>query len=491
MAQSLYDFTDLAEATKSLLGYFVHTWYLHYLGLIVANFRRLQEHGMLKSLTEPTPLGAALVFDFSALDIEKITYINGIYFYILSCHKNANWRLMNRHEGKQVLYLRGFDIEASLSAGGNMAVGVSSVDATQFNWKLGKLLAHDCSLFKILSPKDVYWETVDAQRHFYGDFEGMIRLAGHPMRSIYLNAARWQEGVTALLDRMDHFVVYVSSTTASAIWEIEQLIPEDRRSRVTVVFDEKAIETKKMQEGYQDKIVHDQGDHVIWSKQAHPLDLNVSQFRELLAQKFLVTSPQEFEANIEEHRRGIQASSGPLGPGARETSFDFDFRPALDLDKLNELRDFSASIQSEVEASTGAKGIVCLPLFLNLVQLRTFMTLLLGEHADTGRALAAYAAVIEGAQEYYTRPGPKPGDLSEEGRERNLKLLEDHLGMAQHIGSRMLSYGKSSEFGNYSKYATAEFAAEHDRTKTAVDRFFTEVASRPVEGPKPESNNES
>jgi len=81
--------------------------------------------------------------------------------------------------------------------------------------------------------------------------------------------------------------------------------------------------------------------------------------------------------------------------------------------------------------------------------------------------------------------------ISQVGGERHRADALDHLGMAQHIGSRMLSYGKSGEFGNYSKYATAEFAAVHDRTKTAVDRFFTEVASLPVEDHKPESNNES
>ena len=475
---AIFDFSFLADASASLLGYFVHTWFVHYLSVIAGNFARLQEHGLIRSLTEATPLGASVVFDFTALNIEKATYINGIYFYILSCHKNANYRLMNRYEGKQVLYLRGFDIEGSLASGGNLAMGFSSIDATQFNSTLGKLLRPHFELFKALSPKDVYWETVEAQHYFYGDFEGMIRLAGQPMRSIYVNALQWKEDIAHLLDRMDYFIVYVSSTTESALWELEQLISDDRRTRVTVVFDEEAIKTKKMHLGFQDKAEKDFGDKLIWFKQGSPIDLNVAQFRELLSQRFLVTTPDAFEKDIEEHRRRIQGSSARLAPGARETWLDFRFHPALDDNKLKELRDFSARIQAEIAACTGEKGIACLPLFLNLVQLRIFMTLLMGEHAETGRALAAYAAVMRRALDYYSRPGEKPGDLSEEGRERNLSLLEDHLGMAEHIGSRMLSCGKSHEFDDFSAFATAEFAAAFAPAEAAVAKFFNRVAAR-------------
>lgn len=475
---AFFDFRFLADASATLLGYFVHTWYVHYLSVIAGNFRRLEELGLIRSLTEATPRGAAAVFDFTALNVEKATYINGIYFYILSCHKNANFRLMHRSEGKQVLYLRGFDVEESLAAGGNLATGFSSMDATQFNWKLGELLGPHCALFKALSPKDVYWETADAQRYFYGDFEGMIRFAGRPMSSIYVNALRWKEDIGHLFDRMDHFIIYVSSTTESALWELEQLTTEERRTRVTVVFDEEAIDKKKMHLGFQEQARVDFGDKLIWSKKGSPVELNLAQFREQLAQKFLVTTPEAFEKDIEEHRRRIEKSSARLGPGARETWIDFHFHPALPEEKLQELRDFSAGIQAEIAASTGEKGIVCLPLFLNLVQLRVFMTLLMGEHAETGRALAAYAAVMRGALDYLSGPGEKPGALSEEGRTRNLGLLEDHLGMAEHIGSRMLSYGKSHEFDNFSAFATAEFGAVFDRTKAAVDRFFEKVAAR-------------
>jgi len=407
-------------------------------------------------------------------------YINGIYFYILACHKGANHGLMNRYEDKQVLYLRGFDIEESVASGGSQAVGFSSVDAAQFNWTLGRLLAsRDFRVFKVLSPKDVYWETVEAQRYFYSEFADMIPLARQPMRSIFLNALRWKEGVADLLDRMDHFVVYVPSISESALWELQQLDTDDRRGRVTVVFDQDAIEKKEMHLGLQQKLQNDLGDKLIWRKEGPAPDLTAAELRERLSREFLLTTPEAFEKEIEEHRRRIAADSARLPPGARETWLDCEFYPALDTDKLKALREFAARIQALVAAGTGEKGITCLPLFLNHVQMRIFMTLLMGEHHETGLALAAYAAVMQGALDYFGRPGKKAGDLSEEGRERHLAMLQDHFEMARHIGLRMLSFGKSHEFGDYSAIAAAEFEATVDRTMGAVGKFLETVRSRP------------
>lgn len=59
---AIFDFSFLADASASLLGYFVHTWFVHYLSVIAGNFARLQEHGLIRSLTEATPLVASVVF---------------------------------------------------------------------------------------------------------------------------------------------------------------------------------------------------------------------------------------------------------------------------------------------------------------------------------------------------------------------------------------------------------------------------------------------
>lgn len=84
----VFDFRFLDDATKSLLGYFVHTWYRHYLAVITENFRRLFELGLIKNLSEPTEMGRySMLFNFNALNMEKISYINGIYFYILAARR--------------------------------------------------------------------------------------------------------------------------------------------------------------------------------------------------------------------------------------------------------------------------------------------------------------------------------------------------------------------------------------------------------------------
>ena len=267
---------------------------------------------------------------------------------------------------------------------------------------------------EILSPKDVEWEANAASRYFYGDLGGVIPLARQSMLSVYANASRWKDDVNFLIDRMDHFVIYVSSLTESALWEIAQLDTDERRGRVTIVFDEEAIHNKEAHLGFQDQMQHDPTQKVIWRKEGPAPRQTAAELRDELSRKFLVTTPDAFEKDIEEHRRRINASSARLAPGARETWLDFRFRPAVAEEKLGEIREYSHWVQSQIDAATGAKKITCLPLFLNLIQLRVFVTLLMGEHDETGRALAGYAAVIQGASDYYSRPGHKAGDQSVE-----------------------------------------------------------------------------
>jgi hypothetical protein len=471
-----YNFRFLDDATKMLLGYFVHTWYRHYLAGITENYRRLFQNGIIKNLTEPADEGHySMLFDFNALNMEKISYINGIYFYILAAHKGANYSLMHRHEKKQVLYLRGYDFEGSLTTGEGYAMGFASVDTMQFTDKLGELLSQNCQLYKIMSPKDVYWETAAAQKYFYGNFGDMIPLARYRMCSFFLNALSWQDDVTFLLDRMDHYLVYVSSITPSVLWELEQLATDKRRDRVTVIFDEEAIRNKKMQIGVRDGMQKKFGDKLIWSKKETPPPINPEQFRKTLSEKFLVTDPDSFEKDIEMHRQRISQSSAHLPPGKREAWLEFRFKPSLENSLLKELHNFSAEIENHISDWTGDRGIDCLPLFLNFVQFRIFMTLLLGDHFETGRALAAYTAIMQGTYDYYTAPGEKAGALSEEGRERHLNMLTDHLEMARHIGWCMLSFGKSNEFDDLRILAETTFNAVFSKTKAAVDCFFATV----------------
>jgi hypothetical protein len=482
MSPAALDLRFLDEATSSLLGYFVRTWFGKYLGVVFANIQRYLENGLISGLAAPTDAGRyTVLFDFGAIHLENLVYVNGIYFYVLAAHKSANSRLMRRDDAKHVLYLRGYDYEGSVATGGGMAAGFSSTDTIRFTLTLGKLFPPDTQpvrVFKVLSPKDVYWETVDAQRYFYTDYAKVIAVGRYPIRSVFLNALRWQEGVATLLDRMDHFIVYVSSITDSVLWELAQLDRDDRRERVTVVFDEDAIENKDLQLDLRDRMRATYGDMLIWAKAGASPELTVADLRAHLTSKFLVTTREEFERDIDTHRRRIAESSAHLAPGARETWLDFHFHPALDEAALRQLRDFSDQMHAHIEAWTGERGIDCLPAFLDLVQLRIFTTLLLGEHHETGRALASYAAVMKAAHEYYSAPGVTVGALSPERRDEHLSMLDKHLDQAAGIGFSLLSFGRSHEFDDFRKPARATYDATFTRTKSAVDRFFATAAAR-------------
>ena len=150
-----------------------------------------------------------------------------------------------------MLYLRGFDFEAAFSTGGGMAAGLSTMDTEGFTLKLPSLLER--RLFKVLSPKEVDWETVSSER-YYDDFDAMIQGINQRPAAVYLNALHWKQGVLELIPRMDHYVVYVSSLTESALWELDQLHTDQRRGRVTVVFDEDAIGKKASQLALQEAL---------------------------------------------------------------------------------------------------------------------------------------------------------------------------------------------------------------------------------------------
>jgi hypothetical protein len=194
--------------------------------------------------------------------------------------------------------------------------------------------------------------------------------------------------------------------------------------------------------------------------------VNTVALREVLSQKFLVTTPEAFWKDIEQHRRRIAACSAPLAPGERETWLDFRFYPALEPDRLQRLRDFSAWVEERV-ARPGA--ITCLPLFLNLVQLQIFMTLLLGEQDRTGLALASYAAVMQGALDYYSC-----GGLSEQ----QLGALQEHREMSQYIGETLLGCGKSHEFASIFEAAVVAFRTAFDQTLASVRTFFDIASAR-------------
>jgi hypothetical protein len=471
------DIAVLEDSAKSLLGYFVHRWFHEYLVVVNEAIRGLYKDGLITSLIAPTEQGRRTLFDFRALVPDKLQYLVGIYLYVYLCHKYANYRLMHRFEGKQVLFLRGYDFEGAISSSGT-ALGFYSTDTMQFGATLRSLLGQDdFVLFKVASPLDVYWETIDAQRYFDGDYDGMQRLIGQRPASLYLNARKWQEGVSHLLDRMDHYVAYVSSLTESAIWELDQLDTDARRRRVTVVFDEEAIADKEGRAEFPRALAERFDWQLGWSKDGLPPPRTASDVLKYLSERFLVTTKNEFEEQIDRHRRRIGASAAPLGPGDRETWIDFLFRPAVEPSRQAELHDIAAELEAIVAAAT-RDGFDCLPLFLAHVQLRIYTTLLLGQHDETGHALAAYAGIMRGAMDYYEPPGERIGALSAGNRDYLLATLRAHHDAGRDMGTTLLACGKSHEFDSIFTAATLTFNATFDAARAAVAHFFEQHGGR-------------
>lgn len=477
-ARYFLDLRFLFEASKNLHGYLIHTWFTHYLDVIVANVRRLLDRGAVGPEGQPTEqTDFRMMFDFDALDIEKVTYLVGFYMYVMASHKKANFFLMREEPTRRVLYLRGFDYEGATATGGGMAVGYSSTHTTRFNRILAEQLRPEFEIFTALSPRDLFWETSGAQRYFHGDYDGLIRASSNPIRSVHLNANHWREDVAWLLDRMDHFVVYVSSITESVLWELELLRDSGRAADVTVVFDEDAIDNKEMQEGLQEAMGRRHVGDVLWSK-GRPDDERPTpaELRDRLARSFVVVSPDGFVDGIEAHRSRIREASSPLAVGSREDPLPFRFFPALDPEPLERIRDFDGAVDAEIAARIAERSITNLPWFLNLVQLRIYTSLMLGRHDQTGRALAVYGAVVETVRR---RLMAEASDgLSAEQRAAALSRAEEHAGMAAYAAPRLMALGETHQFGDYSAQARTTYDELFAAAAEAVESFFAEAGRR-------------
>ncbi|NTW82082.1 MAG: hypothetical protein HGB36_01760 [Chlorobiaceae bacterium] len=466
-ADDQIDFVLLDEAAKKLFGYYVYRKFRLYLSSITRVLNLQLQEGLCEGLTRPTARGRAVPFDFRSLDFDVLIEIIGVYTYVLSCHMSANRRLLNRYDGKQVLYLRGYDFEAAFAVGGELAAGISTMDTEGFTLKLPSFL--QLRLFKVLSPREVDWETVTAER-YYGDFGKLIQWINQRPAAVYLNALHWKQGVLELIPRMDHYIVYVSSLTESALWELEQLNTDQRRDRVTVVFDEKAITKKESQLAIQSAMDGRLG-KAVWTKQGGSPSLTAAQVRDGLAEVFRVMSPDEFEANIEDVKRRIDASNAELKPGERETRLDFEFYPAVPEADLTRLQEMSATLEKLFE--TGQSGpIDSLPLYVSQLQLRICTTLLFGDHAATGLALAAYSAVMQSAYDYYSQTGERTDDLSEEDRDRLLTKLDKHVALSEYAGLRLIACGRSHEFMEPSEQANAAWDEIFAATRANADKVF-------------------
>lgn len=459
-----HDFRLLAEASKTLHGYLLHTWFMHHLSLIEANTRRWIEHGVLGEDGRPDPhTGYRLFFDFSAIDLEKLTYLIGLYSYILASHKKANSVLVSGSPAKRVLYLRGFDFEGSVGASSSVAMGYSSSDTLRFTHTLGEQLYGEFEVFTALSPRDLFLETIGAQKYFHGDYDRLVQIASEPIRSVYLNARHWQDDVADLVDRVDAFVVYVSAMTESVFWELELLIRKQRNAQATVVFDEEAIGNKEIQIGMDERMEQMFPGKLLWSnRRSKKVAANAKELRERLSRNFLVVSPDEFFASIDSHKARMADAHGPAD-APRNAPLPFRFAPAVDAAALRAIEEVHRSLGEEIDGRIASRAITNLPWFLNQVQLRIFTSLMLGRHDQTGRAMAVHAAAMDVSLERMPELRPE---------ERN--VLQQHSDAGHYLSQTLMAYGQSHEFGSYLAKAVEVHEGIVASTSAAVHAFYDE-----------------
>lgn len=468
--------TPLYEGARALLGYFVYNGYSAYLNLPLGNLRNWWNAGLIGEDGRPTALFRRVVFDFNAFDLEKLATLCALYFHIYASHKQANAHLLRDSPKKRVLYLRGFDDEAAVAATDTVAVGISTVDTQRFNLRLGAGLGDAFELFKALSPKDVYWETLGHADHAYGDYGTIIRAANAPIRSFYLNARHWQADIAWLAPRMDYFVVYVSSITESLLWELHHLIDAGHAARTTVVFDREAILTKNLHAGFYAALPGLRIGALRWrpDRQVKPTDA-IDALRGELEKAFTVVSADDFEAALPALATRIQAASGPLPSAERVGWLDFRFAPALDDAALARLRGLDEALAAEIDPEHG-EPIGCLPYRINQVLLRVFTALLFGAHRDAGTALAVYAGTLQAALDFYTAAGRINERVPATDTPRYLDLLRDHCRSAADIAWHFLCAGDCHDFGDHTAAARTTHTHHVEAARAATAHFLAETA---------------
>ena len=443
---TIRDATPLYEAARRLHGYFLFRWLREYLNVVLGNIHRWWQADLLGADGRPNVAFRQCLIDFNALDLEILAQLCGLYFYIHASHKKANHALLQQTTARRVLYLRGFDYQAAVGVGGGMAMGFSTVDSTRFNHRLGALLAHDCEVYKALSPLDLERETLALERHFYGDYPALMRVCSAPIHSLFLHADHWQRDVAHLAGRMDYFVVYLSSLSESVLWELQYLRDHGHAGRASVIFDRDAILTKNVHASFYTALPGLAIGKALWLPDRQPLsEAHIDAFRAELETCFTVIPADDFDTQAEALRARVLAASGPLPPGRRESSLPFRFYPALAKPERRALHRLDAALAREVAPDTG-EPLSCLPFRLGQLQLRVFTALALGDHPGAAQALAIYAGIMDALLAFYTRSGRIADGVPADELPAWLAIFRDHRDTAANIARHFLAAGPGDRF---------------------------------------------
>lgn len=433
------DLTPLDSAARALLGYFVYRQYRDFLGALTLNLQRWVHAGLLGEDGQPAALFKRVVFDFNALDLEALTRVCGVNYVVRASHEKAN-RVLRREGAKpRVLYLRGYDYEVATTPAPGSGMGMNTVDTARFTALLGEALGGAVRLFMVMSPKDVAREAERLQRHFYSDYPAIDKGCSQPIRGFCLQAHRWQADVATLATQMDAYVVYVSSITDSARWELDWLRRNGMASRTTVVLDRTAIETKALHTGIHDQLPGGQMGQPVWlSPKPHHTSADIEALQAELSQVFTVVTPESFEAGASALAARLCGDLAPGGVRPAVAGLPFGWQPALEPDALAALHTLHAQLGRGIDPLDPGP-IECLPLYLNQLLLRLHTSLLLGAHTDAGQALAIYSGCMGAALAHYAAVGRINERVPAEQTSDYLAVLRDHRDTTRHIGGSFVA----------------------------------------------------
>ncbi|MDQ3789083.1 MAG: hypothetical protein M3422_17790 [Actinomycetota bacterium] len=474
------DLPLLFEMSKKLHGFLFHDWCGRYLGSVAESLRRLSEQGYLGADWQPSPAtDHLLALDVDALDLEKLTDIVGLYFYIYASHKATNRRLAGDPGVRRVLYLRGFEYQTDIGIGpagkAGLAYTLMTPDSWYFTHNLAERLRGEFGLLATLAPEDVYFARYDAKRYFDRlDYLGVMNMAARSPSAFYLNARHWRHDLAKIADRVDYFVVYLSSLTESSLWEISLLREKGRQSDVTIVFDPDAAQAKQSQADFDTNFARHVSGTVIWPGAAvHDREMTADQWHDRLSSEFHVVPPERFFASLDHIRQRIASASGPACPDERRVPIEFRFEPAADPSDVDKLHKLQRQLMSVTRALAEERSITNLPWYLNVLRVAVLAGLMLGRHDESGRALARYAATVSVLRDRFFPDGRTPADgVTVADPARLLDTLADHSSAAETIGWTLLSLGKSDEFGDYRRLATDSYDEEFGVTRSAVESFM-------------------
>jgi hypothetical protein len=465
------DLTVLFEASRRLNSYHLHRFFGSYLISTREYNEYIAQTPQSARRFRPTDPRSGLNPNY--LRVGELAWLVGTYVLTYFSHKKANFVLTTEPDRKRVLYLRGFDYR-TIATVGSVNYEMASADTHFFTIQLGDELWSEFEVFKPFSPEDMFWETAGMDRYFHEDYEYVRQICSQPIRSVYLNGNYWQQDVANLLEQMDHVVVYVSSITESLLWELGLLKRAGRCEDTTVVFDEGAIEKKNFQISLQDLVESGRLGTLAWERNTDLSEIvNAGVLRQILEGDFFVVDSDDFLGSIENHKDRIRRSAGILTSDARSRPVPFRFSPAVDRDTLNLIEDFNQELWARLQADIVPRSMSDLDLFVNLLQLRIFTSLLLGDHRSAGRALAMSSGAIQ-AVLHRVVSGPvgrqmreEEGGPIDEGVWSWFQSLDQYSRITEYAGLHIMIHDSTVDFGydydgaksQYKEDATASFEA--------------------------------